>query len=182
MDESTEGVTLYAGFVFDLLSTLESKRDTFAAPLFDMAEDLDPDNPTEKIPIRLYNEMCCWVEEHLGVASVRSAGATIGLRVFDFMRQADLVPEDPTPLQIVEGIRDVARTAVQDPRDRGFEVLEAEERRILLRRTQTFHCLLQEGLIRSLVQRTGVRLPRATHKACVRDGAPYCEYEITWLE
>ena len=66
MDESTKGVTLYAGFIFDLLANYTSSRETFSAPLFELAAGLDPENPTARVPISLYNEMCTWIESNLG--------------------------------------------------------------------------------------------------------------------
>ena len=46
MDKSTQGVTLWAGFIFDILGIYEESRKTFAKALFEMAEDLDPSQPT----------------------------------------------------------------------------------------------------------------------------------------
>ncbi len=83
MDESTQGVTLYAGFIFDLLTAYESSRETFAAELFRMAEHLDRDEPTREVPFDLYDDMCQWIEDNLGVASLRKGGAAIGSRVYD---------------------------------------------------------------------------------------------------
>ena len=55
------------------------------------------------------------------------------------------------------------------------------EQRAVMRRTQTFNCILQEGLLLSFVERTGVLLPKVEHKRCTRKGAEFCEYEVTWL-
>lgn len=182
MNESTKGVTLYSGFVFDLLSAYAESSTSFAAPLFDMAAHLDSDQPTQLEPIELYNDMCQWIEDNLGAASLRNAGRAIGDRAYDFLAEEHQLPPSPSPLQILEGLKHAAATMIQDSERRGWEILEKTEDRIVMRRTQTFNCLLQEGLLKSLVARTGVRLPQAKHIACTRDGADYCDYEVTWLK
>lgn len=54
------------------------------------------------------------------------------------------------------------------------------EERLVMRRTQTFNCLLQEGLLLSLVERTGVLTAQVVHRSCTRKGAEFCEYEMAW--
>lgn len=43
MNESTAGVALQSGFLSDLLSSYDMRRETSSAPLFEMTTDLDPD-------------------------------------------------------------------------------------------------------------------------------------------
>ena len=181
MKRSTDGVTLYSGFIFDLLSAYERNRTTFAAPLFEMAGHLDKDQPTQLVPIELYNDMCRWIEDNLGAASLRNAGTAIGDRAYDFLTQGEQLPRDPSPLQILQGLQHATSTMIQDPEGRGWAILETGENRIVMRRTQTFNCLLQEGLLKSLVNRTGARLPAAEQIACARQGADFCDYAVTWL-
>ncbi len=182
MNNSTRDVTLYSGFIFDLLSSYEGSRASFAAPLFEMAEHLDPDNLTQLVPIKLYNEMCRWIETTLGAASLRKAGVEIGNRAYDYLTQGDLLAPDPSPLQIMQGLQHAANTMIQDPAGREWEIREVQEDRIVMRRTQTFNCILQEGLLKSLVARTGVDLPNAQHIACTKRGAEFCDYAVTWLQ
>ena len=70
---------------------------------------------------------------------------------------------------------------IQDPLGRGWEILEEGPRRIVMRRTQSFNCILQEGLLQSLIQRCDVTLVSVRHVNCVRDGAEFCDFEITWF-
>lgn len=42
-------------------------------------------------------------------------------------------------------------------------------------RPRTFNCILQEGLLLSLVERTAVLMPSVSHSACTRRGDPFCE-------
>ena len=97
------------------------------------------------------------------------------------MVQTRATPESPTPLDILKGLKEAARVMIQDPMGREWEILEAKEGNITIRRTQTFNCILQEGLLKSLIRRAGVEVPQAEHIACVRKGAEFCDYEVTWM-
>lgn len=181
MNNSTEGVTLYAGFLFDLLRQFKGSKDTFARDLFMMAEDLDPKKPTTLVPIQLYNDMCQWIEDSLSTANLRSAGVEIGLRVYDQMVQGGDLGDNPQPLDMMRELKRVAGFMIQDPLDRQWEILEVHDASLLMRRTQTYNCILQEGLLHSLVKRTGVMLTNVEHVSCTRRGDEFCEYRIGWM-
>ena len=40
---------------------------------------------------------------------------------------------------------------------------------------------MQEGLLQSLVARTGVSFASASQLRCTRAGADFCDYEVIWL-
>ncbi len=181
MDDSTEGVTLYAGFLFDVLMPFEKNRETFAAPLFAMVEDLDTDQPTALVPIARYNEMCTWIDENLGQASLRKVGAVIGDRAYDQMTADGTLGTNPTPAEILAELKRVASLMIQDPKGRGWEILKSEPDMILMRRTQSFNCYLQDGLLLSLVQRTGVSVPIVDQVTCTELGDEFCEYRVRWM-
>ncbi|MCC6874792.1 MAG: hypothetical protein IT378_10845 [Sandaracinaceae bacterium] len=179
MDESTEGVTLYAGFVFDVVNEYRSMGRA-CAPLFEMVQHLDPNDPTRQVPMQLYNDVCAWVERSFGRANIRDAGRAIGKRAFDQMVKDGVIKAGITPPEILEQLKRVASIMIQDPKGRGWEILESADRRVVMRRTQTFNCPLQEGLLVSLVERAGATLPRVAHSKCARQGAEFCDYEVTW--
>lgn len=181
MNNKTEGVTLDAGFVLDLLGCYEKNRSTFARGLFEMAPEIDPDDLAKPLPIQLYNDMCQWIEDNLGAASLRKAGVAIGSRAYDKMVESDAVGQNPTPLEIMKGLQYAASVMIFDPEKRGWEILRTMTGCIIMRRTQTFNCVLQEGLLKSLVERSGVSLPGAEHIACTRQGAEFCDYAVTWM-
>ena len=180
MNNSTEGVTLYAGFIFALLSCYERSRTTFAEGLFEMAEGLDPDQPTALAPMQLYNDMCLWIEENLGAANLRRAGAAIGDKAYGQMLEDGGVGSNPSPLDMLTELKRVASVMIQDPLDRQWELLEVQDDFIVFRRTQTFNCILQEGLLHSLVKRTGETIVDVDHVSCTRRGDDFCDYRITW--
>ncbi len=181
MNNSTQGVTLYAGFVFDLLDCFRDESSTFAAPLFEMAAGLDPAEPTALVPIQLYNDMCTWIEETLGSASVRRAGIAIGNRAYDQMIKDELLAANATPIEMMAELRRVASFMIQDPLERGWEILESRPGRVVMRRTQTFNCQLQDGLLLSLAKRTKVISALVDHFHCTRHGDEFCDYAVTWL-
>jgi hypothetical protein len=50
-----------------------------------------------------------------------------------------------------------------------------------MRRTQNFNSILQLGLLKGLVQKTGVRLVEVKYLRSVAEGADYDDYLITWM-
>jgi hypothetical protein len=180
MDNSTDNVTLLSGFIFDVLHEYRS-MERMCRPLFEMTRGLDASQPLARAPISLYNQVCQWVQDNLGQASIRDAGRAIGARAYDQMVKDGTLGTAPTPNQILRELKRVADIMIQDPRKRGWTILEDEPRRMVLRRTQTFNCVLQEGLLLSLVERTGSLMPSVRHAKCTQAGAEFCEYEVTWM-
>ena len=179
VDDSTEGVTLLSGFLFDVLQEFREIRGV-CAPAFKMVEHLDPDDGEAWVPMQLYNDLCSWLEKNIGVATVRRAGEAIGHRAFAAIVEAGKL-ENPTPIAMMESLCWAASTMIRDPKERGWEVVASEELKITMRRTQSFNCMLQEGLLLSLVERCGVVMPSVAHRKCTRRGDDFCEYDLTWL-
>ena len=71
MDESTDGVTLLASSVLAVVDPFRDMQRHCAA-LFELVRDIDPSEPDQRVPIATYNEACDWIEQNLGVASLRS--------------------------------------------------------------------------------------------------------------
>jgi hypothetical protein len=180
MNHSTEGVTLFAGFLSDLLANYQQERGVYIQPLFAMVEGIDLSNPLNLVPIALYNDMCQWIEQNLGPANLRKAGEFVGVRAYDLMLQQHYITSKATPQEILKALQKVASEAVQDPEGRGWEILELEEKRAVLRRTQTFNPVLQEGLLKALLKRTGQKAIRLRYLKSVRNGDEFDEYEILW--
>jgi hypothetical protein len=181
MNESTDGVVLQAGFIFDLLASYDVSRENFSAPLFEMATDLDPNQPSAMVPISLYNKMCTWIETNLGSSNLRRAGELVGNRAYEQMVSEPSMESTPAPLEMMKQLVQVASNMIQDPLGRGWEILEEAPGRIVMRRTQSFNCVLQEGLLQSLTQRCDVTLVSVRHVTCVREGGQFCDFEVTWF-
>lgn len=181
MNITTEKVTLYAVFVNDILNLYRDKKDAFAQPLFQMTQGYDLSAPFNKVPMDLYNEMCSWLEQELGPANLRKVGVQIGETVFDALSGSGSLPANPQPLDLLNGLVYAAANMIQDPEGRGWQVLEAKDKRIVMRRTQTFNSILQLGLLRGLVQKTGVKLVEVKYLRSVAEGADYDDYLVTWM-
>jgi len=181
MNNSTEGVTLHAGFISDLLLNYKGREKTIAAGLFELAKDIDLSNPTLKVPMKLYNDMCDWIERELGPANLRKAGEAIGARAFTLMVQAKNISPDSAPQEILQALKEVAGFVIQDPLGRGWTILEMTEERAVIRRTQTFNSVLQEGLLKALaLQSTKVRYAKVGYLKSVHQGDRFDEYEVIW--
>jgi hypothetical protein len=179
MDQSTNNVTVNSGFVFVILDQYRG-MERVCAPIFEMTRELDRNAPRKPIPIALYNEVCGWIEENLGAASVREVGRAVGGQIVAHMQKTKPIPH-PMPRDVLEELTRAAQVGVQDQRGRGWEMRDAIEGRIIMRRTQTFNCIMQEGLLLALVEHCGVLMPRVEHRACTRHGAEFCDYEVRWL-
>jgi hypothetical protein len=178
MNESTEGVTLLTSFVFDVLREYEAMQKV-CRPAFDMAKDLDR-SPGVYCSMNIYNDVCTWIEQNIGSASIRKAGIAIGSRIYDNIIAQSKI-KDATPLAMMESLKWAASVMIRDPQGRGWEIYECQATSLVMRRTQTFNCVMQEGLLLSLVDRTGVLGPDVEHRACTRRGDEFCEYRLSWF-
>ncbi len=179
MDQSTAGVTLLSGFVFDVLAEYQGVR-KMCGPAFELAAGLDTSRNDEWCSIDIYNGVCAWIEQNVGASSVRRAGTAIGTRVFEsIVARKGGIGSDP--LLLMKGLQLLATQVIRDPLGRGWEVTAREPKVIEMRRTQTFNCILQEGMLLALLERTGVLMPSVRHVRCTRQGDEFCDYELRWL-
>jgi hypothetical protein len=179
VNTSTQGVTLISSFVFDVLSEYQNVR-KLCGPAFELAAGLDPSRTDEWCSIDVYNGVCRWIEENVGSSSVRRAGAAVGARLFERMRTRGLAVH-AEPIDVLTMLAATATQVVRDPLHRGWEVEQRDPRLIEMRRTQTFNCILQEGLVLALVEKTGVLMPSVRQVRCTRQEDEYCEFEVRWL-
>ncbi len=181
MDNSTEGVTLLAGYLADVVETVkEAGHDTDG--IQSIIQDYPLDNPYKQIPMEVYNAACDWVEQELG-DGVIEIGKKIGARAFDILTNNHIITEDADVSEIIEGLEIAASTTIQDPKERGWEILESQLGRIVMRRTQTFNSRLQFGLLEGLVKRCKTVDPESIsiqYLNEVAQGAEFDDYEITW--
>jgi hypothetical protein len=179
MDNSTEGVTLLAGFVHDILAEYRHMK-RVCAPAFDMAKPVEHAKPDDWCSIDIYNGVCTWIEDNIGAMSIRQAGVAIGRRVYANIVENGKM-KDPTPLAIMQALKWAASVMIKDPKGRGWEILAHDDHSVTMRRTQTFNCPMQEGLLVALVERTGVEGPDVDHYKCTKRHDEFCEYKLTWL-
>lgn len=180
MDNSTENVTLFAVFINDILENYEDDKDDYQE-LFEMTKEYDISEAFNKVPIQLYNDMCQWIEDNLGKFNLIKVGRTIGETVYQAFLDNNLINEDTNPQEIVQALKKVADEMIQDPKNRGWEILELEEKSILMKRTQTFNSKLQLGLLDGLVRKTGVFGVKVDYVKSIENGDEFDEYLITWI-
>lgn len=179
MDESSDGVTLMTGFVFDVLTEYQHMR-RVCGPAFELAKGLDPSRQDEWCNMSIYNDVCTWIEKNVGASSIRQAGIAIGARISENIVKSNKMT-NPTPIAMMEALKWAASVMIRDPKGRGWEILSHEDGSIRMRRTQTFNCKMQEGLLLSLLDRTGVDGTDVNHHKCTARGDEFCEYHLTWL-
>jgi len=179
MDNSTEGVTLIAAFVADVIKQYEGKPDE--VKLKEMAKSLDLSQPMKQVPMKVYNDMCDWIENKIGPSNARILGRKIGETAYQSMVSQNMVNDKTTPAEMMKALKMVASTLIQDPKKRGWEIIKEEPKEIIMRRTQTFNGTLQLGLLDTLIRKTKVAYPKVEMVKEVALGDEFDEYKITWI-
>jgi hypothetical protein len=179
MNDSTDGVTLYAGFISDVLSYYEDQQIVFKE-LFRMVEDLDLSDPQRPVPMAVYNDICEWVEKNIGPSNVQRAGEAIGDRAYSQMVSLEVITPESGPQDGLRALKQAADTMIQDPLGRGWNILEMTDTYAVMQRTQTFNRSLQLGLLESLVKKAGKAFVKVSYEKSVTEGDEFDEYRIEW--
>jgi hypothetical protein len=179
MNNSTENVTLYATFILDILEVHADKKVEYKE-LFEMASDLDLSHHFNLVPMQVYNDMCDWIEEKLGKFNLIRVGKKIGETVHQNLLSLNIISDNAMPSDIVMGLKYAAATMIQDPLNRGWDIVKNEDKNIILRRTQTFNSYLQLGILDTLLRKSPVKNVKVDYFQRIADGAEFDEYLITW--
>ncbi|HEU4536813.1 MAG TPA: hypothetical protein VFS00_21975 [Polyangiaceae bacterium] len=179
MDHSTRDVTILSGFLFDVASQYQGRQ--VFHEIDDLLRGFDPRRPEVWAPISTYNRVCEWVEQRVGSTSVQRAGEVIGGRLYEHIEREGLLSERPAPGALLRELQRLAGVLIRDPHGRGWQIIEEQPYEAVARRTQTFNCTLQEGVLRALLERAGVNSVLVEHVRCTRRGDPYCDYRLSWL-
>ncbi|MDX2190819.1 MAG: hypothetical protein SFY32_13235 [Bacteroidota bacterium] len=180
MNNSTENVTLFALFINDILRLYKEADPESYNELYNMAKGYHLEDPFAKVPMKLYNDMCQFVQENLGAANLKKIGENIGESVYEALTGQKLVPANPTPKDILNGLIGAAANMVQDPQGRGWIMVSDSDHQIIMKRTQTFNSILQFGLLKGLVKKTGKTTVDVKLIKSVEAGDEFDEYLVTW--
>lgn len=180
MDNTTENVTLIAAFINDVLSLYQGKP-RFEDKLKGFTVGHDLSDPMGQVPMQVYNDMCDWIESEIGVINTKKVGRKIGDTAHASMMQMSLVKEDSTPQEMMEALKQVAEMVIQDPKKRGWEIIEKEEKKLVMRRTQTFNSTLQFGVLTGLMKKTKSVGVNISYLKSVENGDEFDDYQITWM-
>gem|GEM_PF-438854 len=181
MDHSTEGVTLMAAFISDVLKNYQPNREDYEE-LFAKVKNLDLSDPESMVPMQIYNDLCQWIEDNLGKFNLIQVGRNVGETTFAAMVQQGMIRENTaTPLEVLQGLKAAAETMISDPKKRGWEIVEKGNHHIVMRRTQTFNSKLQLGLLSGLVRKTNVSGVNVDYERSLEDGAEFDDYRISWM-
>jgi predicted hydrocarbon binding protein len=180
MDHSTRDVTLLSGFLFDVAGEYQGRQ--VFHEIDGLLQGFDPRRSDVWVPMSTYNRLCEWVEQRVGSASIQRAGEAIGSRLHTQMvRDGVLVEQPTTPSALLHELQRLAGVLIRDPLGRGWQILDERPFEAVARRTQTFNCTLQEGVLRALFERAGVSSMLVEHVRCTRRGDPYCDFRASWL-
>ncbi|NVO12064.1 MAG: hypothetical protein HXX16_19050 [Bacteroidales bacterium] len=180
MDKSTDNVTILAGVITDILKNYQDKKQEYKA-LFDIANGYDFSKPTNWVPIRVYIQMCEWIEQNLGRFNLMRIGRNIGESTYDTMLSNKMIVGKCFPIDVMKALIITTQIGVQDPKKRGWEIVSYTDKSVLMRKTQNFNSVLQIGLLDGLIRKSGVMGVKVDFEKEVSKGAEFDEYLITWL-
>lgn len=180
MDQSTDGVYMHAIFFEDFLHIYKHQEDVYRQ-LVQILATADIAKTEMMLPIVVYNQMCSYIEKQLGPDQTILLGWNLSQTVFTVINASNQLSANATPLQTMELMCTASRLLLDDPKHRGLDIVSHAPGRIVIRRTQTFHSLVQVGIISCFIEKTGVPLPRVSYLHRLADGAPFDEYLVTWL-
>ncbi len=161
MDNSSDGVTLMTGFVFDVLREYQHMK-RVCGPAFEMARGLDPNRIDDWCEINC-TTTSARIEENVGASSIRQAGIAIGSRIYDNIMKSGKI-ENPNPLAIMRSLKWAASVMIRDPRAAAGRSPSTPTATSSCDAPQAFNCKMQEGLLLSLVERTGVEGADVDHE------------------
>ena len=179
VNNSTEGVSLMAGFISNVLETVKVLG--FPSEKYhEMAKDYELTNPYHFVPMQLYNDLCAAVEQDLGVEVIERVGHTIGERAYKTLLENNIVTKQSSPLELIQGVIVAAETMIIDPKNRSFCILKSTPTSVVIQRTQTFNSRLQVGVFKGLVGKSDVENVSVTYLKQVSTGDKFDEYLICW--
>ncbi|HPD96395.1 MAG: hypothetical protein H6537_02780 [Bacteroidales bacterium] len=180
MDNSSENVTLYAWAITDILKNYQDKKQDYWE-LFELAKGIDLSKPNNKVPIKVYVDMCNWIEQKLGKFNLIKIGRNIGESTYQMMIENKMITVDSSPFDIMKALILTAQKGVQDPKKRGWEVIEHTEKSITMRKTQIFNTSIQLGMLDALIRKSKVFGIQVNLIKEAGKGSEFDEYSITWL-
>lgn len=180
MDNSTENVKISAAFIQDILDLYKDNERDYDI-LKKMTEGHNISLPSNLVPMELYNKMCDWIESQIGQVNTKKLGRRIGNTAFNAMYNFKMISSNPTPEEAMKALAKVASSMIQDPKGRGWEILESSKKHIVMRRTQTFNSTLQFGLLDEIIRKTGVVSPKVEYLKSIANGDEFDDYKISWL-
>jgi predicted hydrocarbon binding protein len=88
--------------------------------------------------------------------------------------------ETPTTIEVLRALENTSRTIVSDAEGHGWDLIRHDPQTAVVRNTQETNCMLGEGLLLSLLDKTGARGVQVRQASCARHGGDHCDYEISW--
>jgi len=180
MKELIEEIFIDAWAINDIISCYQDKKADYP-DLFQIVSGYDLSKPTNKIPFKVYVELCSWIEKKLGQFNLIKIGRRIGESTYSLMLETNMVNNESKPLDVMKALVLLAQIGVKDPKRRGWEIVSHTDKSIQMRKTQLFNTHIQVGLLDTLVRKCKVYGVQVNLVKEESKGAEFDEYLITWL-
>ena len=179
MDNSTEGVALLAAFIYDVLKEFEGQESVYP-DLFEIVKDIDKNSPYSYVPMSVFNNLCQWVQDNIGADILIKIGTNVGETAYGALIENSLIEDGASPEEIMDGLSIAAGSMIQDPKDRGWELLNEKDKSLIMRKTQTFNSKLQFGVLSGLMKKSGKNGVNVSYAKEVAEGDEFDDYLISW--
>jgi hypothetical protein len=179
MNNNTENVTLLTVFILDVMREVE-KETSDLSECRKIIASVNLQNPYQHVPIDVYNDLCTWVENNLGLEPLIRIGFNIGETVYTALIENAIITTGASPQETIGGLIVAAESMINDSENRGWVILDSQENSISMRRTQTFNSQLQLGLLKGLVEKSGKTNVQVSYINSIANGAEFDDYLVTW--
>jgi hypothetical protein len=168
--EDRTGPPLTQGFLFTLLATVAA--DHCSPEILEVLSRIDPDAWYDG---QLLETILTHFEEK-DPALVTHLGRNI-----HFFMRAQLQQQGVTSaMMVMEGVPTIWRHVTRG--DGGDWRALVGPRRAHMEAQQPYNCKFEEGTLRGLLEAFDARNVRIEHGPCMRDGAPFCVFDVRWEE
>lgn len=168
--EDRTGPPLTQGFLFTMVATVAA--DHCSPEILAVLTSVDPDAWYHG---QLLESVLTHFEEK-DAALVTHVGRNIHF----FMRSQLQQDGYTTATAVMEGVPRIWRQVTRG--DGGVWRSIVGPRRAHLEAEQPYNCKFEEGTLRGLLEAFEARNVRIDHGPCMRDGAPFCTFEVRWEE
>ena len=132
MKELIEEIFIDAWAINDIITVIRIK--SRLPDLFQIVSGYDLSKPTNKIPFKVYVELCSWIEKKLGQFNLIKIGRRIGESTYSLMLETNMVNTESKPLDVMKALVLLAQKGVKDPKRRGWEIVSHTDKSIQMRK------------------------------------------------
>lgn len=179
-DINPNTATCSAVILQKLFNQYKDQSEYIANELKKRINGYDISDPSNRIPLKAFNDIISWIEKELGPANLKIIGKMLGDIAYENLKRKNKLKENLSPEQIINQLLFVMEEIVDDPLKCNWRIVEVQNGFARVKKTQTLNSILQIGIIDAFIRRAGVALPSIRLIRDFEQGPLHDEYEIAW--